>query len=141
VRFQCWRESDARYRKRSAKRSDSRLKVTDVVTFYPPIDLSINPQAKKVASPSKAHAPFLLRLFNDCYVPDKAIRDNALVSPSQADAASSLSTVVIVTCEGDNLAPEGDALDEKLKDGRRTVVYRVLKGMLDAPVTAPQWQH
>ena len=38
--------------------------------------------------------------------------------------------MVILTCDGDNLAPECDTLAEKLKDGKRKVTHHVLEGML-----------
>jgi acetyl esterase/lipase len=51
------------------------------------------------------------------------------VSPSLADPADFPSTVAILTCEGDVLAPEANFLANKLEDGHRKVINRTLKAV------------
>ncbi|KAF2185674.1 alpha/beta-hydrolase, partial [Zopfia rhizophila CBS 207.26] len=111
------------------KRTLVDLTIPVVVAIYPVTDLSIKPEAKTVPNPRKPTSPHIANLFNDCYAPDKAIRTDPRVSPSLADPADFPPTVAILTCEGDNLAPEANALADKLGDGQRKVVNRTLKAV------------
>lgn len=104
-------------------------KIPVAVALYPVTDLSIAPEAKIVDEPKKAHPPFMQHLFSDCYVPDKAMRNDPRVSPSAADPVESPPTVVILTCDGDIFAPEASALADELDDGRRRVINRTLKNV------------
>lgn len=105
------------------------LDIVAVVAFYPETDLAVAPETKTVPNPIKAHPPFMLHFFHDCFVPDKSMRADPLVSPSRADPASFPSTVAILTCEGDTFAPEALELAEKLDDGKREVVVKNLEGV------------
>jgi acetyl esterase/lipase len=103
------------------------LVIRVVVAIYPVTDISIAPEAKVAPKPRRPLPKFLSHLFDDSYVPDKVTRTDPRVSPSRADPADFPSTVAIVTCDGDTLAPEANALADKLRDGQRTVVSRMLK--------------
>lgn len=103
------------------------LTILVVVAIYPVTNLSIAPEAKTVPKPRKPIPAHMARFFNDCYVPDKALTTDPRVSPSLADPVEFPSTVVIITCDGDTLSPEGSALADKLDDGHRKVINRTLK--------------
>lgn len=112
-----------------------RLDIKAVVAFYPPTDLSIAPEAKRAPKPRRPIPARMARFFDECYIQDwTTSRKDPRVSPSYAEKDAFPPTVVIITCEGDTLAPEADALAEKLNDGgssssrrRRRVVHRRLK--------------
>jgi hypothetical protein len=76
------------------------------VAWYPVADLSINPRVKSVRKPKNPMPPWLASLFNDCYVPDVAMGKDHRVSPGLASKHGFPGEVVVVTCEGDTLAPE-----------------------------------
>jgi acetyl esterase/lipase len=106
------------------------IDIKAVVAFYPPTDLSIAPEAKRAPDPRSRPIPAAVaRFFNRCYIPDSASRKDPRISPAYADKDGFPGTVVIITCDGDNLAPEGDALATKLDDGRHRVVHVPLKGV------------
>ncbi|KAJ9272416.1 hypothetical protein DTO212C5_1601 [Paecilomyces variotii] len=90
------------------------------VAFYPVTNLTILPEAKIVPKPRYPIHPALGRIFDACYVPDsvrdRSVMRNPLISPSFVDEEDFPDTVVIITCEGDTLAPEGNELAEKLKE-------------------------
>ncbi|KAF2870197.1 Alpha/Beta hydrolase protein [Massariosphaeria phaeospora] len=102
-------------------------KIILAVALYPVTDLSIDYSQKTVPRPINPHPPFMANLFNDCYAPELSLRSNPRVSPGLADPSTFPDTIVLLTCEGDNFAPEGDALAEKLQDGKRRVVHKRLK--------------
>ncbi|KAK7955704.1 Alpha/Beta hydrolase protein [Apiospora aurea] len=97
-------------------------------------------------SPSlRAHAPWILRMFADAYAPDPASRTDPAVSPGFADAEAYPQTTAFLTCEGDNLRWEIEALVARLReveggpegnegDGgkKREVHYKMLEGVCHA---------
>ncbi|KAK7209419.1 hypothetical protein V2G26_016597 [Clonostachys chloroleuca] len=108
------------------------INVPLVLAFYPVTDISINPDEKTVPNPITPIPNWLAGLFNDCYAPDKTARTNPRVSPGLADPSSYPDTVLIITCEGDNLSPEANDLAARIDaadDGRRTVIHRCLPGV------------
>ncbi|KAK8054523.1 esterase/lipase [Apiospora phragmitis] len=123
------------------------LRIPVVVAVYPPTDLSVPPKERKqVARPVRPIPPQMAELFDECYAPDPATRGDPRCSPGRADAALFPEHVVIVTCGGDNCAPEADALAARLKkDAQRKVVHEVMEGMPHAfdktcqPGT-PEWE-
>lgn len=105
--------------------------ISAVVAVYPATDLVIPAEDKK--PPKDGIEPMnqaAMKLFTDCLVPDKSVRADPRVSPGRADPSTYSQTVAIMTCEGDNLAPEALALAEKLeKDPQRTVVSEMFLGV------------
>ncbi|KAF2709251.1 alpha/beta-hydrolase [Pleomassaria siparia CBS 279.74] len=106
------------------KKLQSVIKIMAVVAFYPLTDHSIDPEDKVAPKPKRAFSVTMLRFMSENYVPDKRLRTDPKVSPGRADASEFPPTVVMVTCEGDNLGPEGVALGERLKNagGERKVI-------------------
>ncbi|KAL1881692.1 hypothetical protein Plec18167_003291 [Paecilomyces lecythidis] len=116
----------------SAAEHDFEIKAT--VVFYPVTNFTILPEAKVVPKPRYPIRPALGHVFDACYVPDsvvdRSVMRNPLISPSLADERSFPATLVIVTCEGDTLAPEANELAERLKRGEgRKVVNVQLEGV------------
>lgn len=102
------------------------IKIPVAIAIYPLSDHSIAPEKKVVPKPVGAFSPAQLHMFSDCYVPDKSMRTDPRVSPGLADVESFPETVVVVTCEGDNLGPEGLALVERLEregDERKVISW------------------
>lgn len=109
------------------KKLASVVGINAVVSFYPYIDLAAPPEGKKVSKPIRPFPSWMLRLFNDCYVPDPGLRRDPAVSPYYADPADFPDTVALITCEGDVLRPEAEELVEKLRrnndSGKRIIGY------------------
>ncbi|KAL1975218.1 hypothetical protein VTN31DRAFT_3610 [Thermomyces dupontii] len=104
-----------------------KLQIPMVVAIYPVVDITIEPAQKTVPKPIRPVPTFLARVFNDSYTPNPELRRDPRVSPTLADPSSFPGTVVIVTCEGDTFAPEGNAFAVKLQDGKRKVVHQFLE--------------
>lgn len=112
------------------KTLDQLVKIPVVISFYPATDLSIPAEGRKAPKPGLKEFPMpIINIFFDCYAPDKNMRTDPLVSPGLADTDCFPDTVAILTCEGDNFAPEALALAEKLHDGRRRVVSSMIKNV------------
>ncbi|KAH8695239.1 Alpha/Beta hydrolase protein [Talaromyces proteolyticus] len=106
------------------------ISIPVVVAVYPVTDFTIASEAKKVPRPRRPIPPALARVFNASYLPDAELKKDVRVSPGLAAAADFPSTVVIITVDGDTLAPEAIALAERLgKDQTRKVVSRTLTGV------------
>ncbi|CAH0024421.1 unnamed protein product [Clonostachys rhizophaga] len=95
------------------------------VAFYPVTNKAADPEQKVAPQSNKPVPAGISRIFNDCYVPDVAVRSDPRVSPEFADPDSFPERVTILTAAGDNLAPEGNALASKLDNGHRKVVTRM----------------
>ncbi|CAH0043647.1 unnamed protein product [Clonostachys solani] len=95
------------------------------VAFYPVTNKAADPEQKVAPQSNKPVPAGISRIFNDCYVPDVAVRSDPRVSPEFADPDSFPDRVTILTAGGDNLAPEGNALAAKLDNGHRKVVTRM----------------
>ncbi|KAL1990241.1 hypothetical protein VTN49DRAFT_6080 [Thermomyces lanuginosus] len=104
-----------------------KLQIPMAIAIYPVVDITVEPAQKVVPKPIRPIPAFLARIFNDSYTPNPESRKDPRVSPALADPSSFPGTVVIVTCEGDTLAPESNALAERLKDGKRKVVHKFLE--------------
>ncbi|KAL6405754.1 esterase [Ilyonectria robusta] len=113
-------------------RTQSMLQIPVVVAMYPPTDLSIAAEAKTVPNPQKIIPAPVARVICDCYVPDLATRKDPRVSPGLANPHDFPDTVAILTCSGDTLSPEANALASKLHDGKRKVVNITLEGVYHA---------
>ncbi|KAK8124059.1 hypothetical protein PG999_003977 [Apiospora kogelbergensis] len=106
------------------------LQIPVVVAVYPPTDLSVPAaERKQVEKPIRPIPPQMAALFDECWTPDPKTRLDPRASPGRADPALFPDHVVIVTCGGDNCAPEANDLADKLKDGKRKVVHEVMEGM------------
>ncbi|CRG91026.1 hypothetical protein PISL3812_08074 [Talaromyces islandicus] len=106
------------------------INIPVVIAVYPVTDLSIPPEAKKAPHPRRPIPPVLAHVFNASYLPDAELEKDARVSPSLADVADFPSVVVIITADGDSLAPEAIALAERLEEDKtRKVVSRTLTGV------------
>ncbi|KAK0636836.1 Alpha/Beta hydrolase protein [Bombardia bombarda] len=104
------------------------LGIAAVVAVYPETDLSLAPEVKtaRTARPIRPHPAWFLDLFHDSFVPDGALRETALVSPSKADVGDFPRVVAMMTAEGDIYSPEALELAGRLEDedgeGKRKVV-------------------
>ncbi|EEU33374.1 uncharacterized protein NECHADRAFT_89544 [Fusarium vanettenii 77-13-4] len=105
------------------------LKIQVTVAIYPPVDLSIDPEAKTVPHPIRPIPAAVARIFDACYIPDDSLRSDPRISPTFADPALFPEAVVILTCSGDTLAPEGNAMATKLQNGKRRVINQTLEGV------------
>ncbi|KAK8029595.1 hypothetical protein PG993_010886 [Apiospora rasikravindrae] len=122
------------------------MQIPVVVAVYPPVDLSVPAEARKqVEKPVRPIPPQMAALFDECYTPDPETRKDPRVSPGRTEPALFPGHVVIITCGGDNCAPEANGLASRLKDGKRKVVNEVMEGMPHAfdktclPGT-PEWE-
>lgn len=70
-----------------------------------------------------------MRLFMDSYIPDHDLQKDPHISPWYEDPALFPDAVAILTCSGDTLAPEGNALARKLDDGKRKITHVELKNV------------
>lgn len=101
--------------------------VVGVVGVYPSTDNETPPADKK--APKEGIDPMdvkTMEMFVECYTPDEESRRNPLASPVRAGPSMYPDTVGIFTCEGDPLAPEGLELVQRLEDGERKVVSKML---------------
>jgi acetyl esterase/lipase len=111
----------------SSKEDRLEFEISTAIAMYPVTDLSIAPEAKTVPNPKRPHPHFMQHLFNECYAPDLDSRKHPRVSPSAADPAHFPATVLILTCDGDIFEPEASELAQKLDDGKRRVIHRIMK--------------
>lgn len=105
------------------------LQIPIVAALYPVTDISIDPATKTVPNPVRPIPANIAGLWDDAYTPDSAIRKDPRVSPSLAEPSAFPDTVVILTCEGDTLAPEAIALASRLEETNRTVVNKTFPNM------------
>ncbi|UPL00516.1 hypothetical protein LCI18_011450 [Fusarium solani-melongenae] len=113
----------------SLKESYPTLKIQVAVAIYPPVDLSIDPEAKAVPHPIRPIPADVARIFDACYIPDNSLRSDPRISPTFADPTLFPEVVVILTCSGDTLSPEGNAMAAKLQNGKRRVINQTLEGV------------
>ncbi|KAM6529274.1 hypothetical protein FALCPG4_007421 [Fusarium falciforme] len=111
------------------KESYPTLNIQVTVAIYPPVDLSIDPEAKTVPHPIRPIPAAVARIFDACYIPDNSLRSDPRISPTFADPTLFPEVVVILTCSGDTLAPEGNAMAAKLQNGKRRVINQTLEGV------------
>ncbi|KAK7911511.1 esterase/lipase [Apiospora marii] len=122
------------------------VQIPVVVAVYPPVDLSVPAaERKQVEKPVRPIPPQMAALFDECYTPDPELRKDPRCSPGRTDPSLFPENVVIITCGGDNCAPEANELAGKLKDDKRKVVNEVMEEMPHAfdktcqPGT-PEWE-
>lgn len=105
-------------------RRNLKVDVRAVAAVYPMVDMSIPNDQKIVPKPIRPLTPKIMDLFDACYLPDASKQADPLVSPALAPIIEFPQTVVIITAEGDVLAPEADAFAKRLDDGERIVVHK-----------------
>jgi acetyl esterase/lipase len=98
------------------------IQIPIVLALYPWTDLSIAPDKRVIPKPVRAISPAQISMMTDCYLPDKSLCTDPKVSPGLAPVEAFPETVVVVTCEGDTLGPEGVDLGKRLKEAGRKVV-------------------
>ncbi|KAJ5303836.1 uncharacterized protein N7443_003496 [Penicillium atrosanguineum] len=96
--------------------------VRGVVAFYPPTDLSIPVENRYPPNSKYPRATWLYRLAYDCYIPSAADKKDPRMSPMYADVHEFPAHMMFVTCDGDELCPEAEALGQKVNVGSRSVV-------------------
>ncbi|KAI0197591.1 Alpha/Beta hydrolase protein [Astrocystis sublimbata] len=114
------------------KRLAGVINIDAVLLLYPLIDLAAPPETKRVPRPIRPMPPWQLRMFNDCYAPDTSMRTDPAVSGGFADVDDFPSTVAIMTCDGDVLKGEGDALGARLRrsdKNNRKIIEHTLEGV------------
>lgn len=88
-----------------------------VVAFYPPTDISLEPETKSAPDPAGKPIPdWLARTFNDFYAPHPIDRTEPLLSPAKMETSQFPDKALIITCAYDNLAHEAEAFADKLKE-------------------------
>lgn len=105
------------------------LSVKIGVAVYAGLDLAVDPATKEAPRPGRVIPLKIAKLITECYAPDPATRTDPRVSPSLAEPDAYPDSMVVLTCDGDNFAPEANALAEKLSDGKRKVTHRMLEGV------------
>lgn len=99
-----------------------------VAAFYPVCDLAADAGAKTAPVPGGQPIPaFAARLFDACYTPAPTDRRDPRVSPLFAAPDRFPARVLVVTCDHDTLAPEAEALADKIAavPGKRVVHRRI----------------
>lgn len=99
-----------------------------ILTFYPPLDLYMEPGAKVSPDPTgKPISPALARMFNKCYIPSGMDARDPRISPGYAAAERFPDRVLMVTAAGDNLAAEAETLAARISQlpGREVICRRM----------------
>lgn len=106
---------------------ENSARVRAVVSFYPPTDLSIDPEDRRPPNPKYSTPTAFQRFSSACYIPPSVDKTDPRLSPLYANPTLFPQDVVIITCDGDFLCLEGEELAHKLDVGSRSVVHtRVL---------------
>lgn len=113
----------------STIRDRFKLNIRIPVVFYPGADLSADANSRVVPHPVRPVPAFAMRLFIDSYVPDHELRKDPRISPWFADPTLFPDAVAILTCSGDSMSPEGNALANKLEDGKRKITHIELENV------------
>ncbi|KAI3171782.1 hypothetical protein CBS147317_1211 [Penicillium roqueforti] len=99
-----------------------------LLAFYPVTDIGSDPGAKIAPARADFVIPLaLMRLFDRCYVPPSFDKRDPRISPTYAPADRFPRRVLMITADGDTLAPEGEELAERIKTlpGRHVVSERM----------------
>ncbi|KAJ5296992.1 uncharacterized protein N7443_007885 [Penicillium atrosanguineum] len=100
-----------------------------LIAFYPPVDLSADPATKGAPDPNGRVIPVpVARLFNRCYLPSTFDARDPRISPKFASLDRFPRRILMITCEGDSLALEGEELAEKLQHEGHYVVSERMNG-------------
>lgn len=106
-----------------------RLNIRAALGVYPGTDLATDPQTRIIPEPVQPIPPKVLDIFFDSYAPLKSSRTDPRVSPLFADPELYPPNITILTCSGDVLKPEADALAARLT--QRSTPCRVNAVTLD----------
>jgi acetyl esterase/lipase len=101
-----------------------------LIAFYPPCDISIEPELKKEPdSGGKPLPPFIARLFNQSYIPEGEDPKNPRISPRYAPVDRFPKNLLMISCGFDNLALEAEALaaDIERSTGHHVIRQRAEK--------------
>ncbi|KAK8033840.1 alpha/beta-hydrolase [Apiospora marii] len=125
------------------------ISIEMLLSIYGSADLATEGAAKKKPVPHlRAHAPWILDMFAEAYAPAPPFsRADPAVSPLFADPGAFPRAAAFLTCEGDNLRWEIEALVERLREQEgggtttttdekgqrgREVPYKMLEGVCHA---------
>ncbi|KAJ5210842.1 Alpha/beta hydrolase fold-3 [Penicillium cf. griseofulvum] len=87
-----------------------------LIAIYPVTDLSPDPGAKIAPARADFVIPVpVMRLFDRCYIPPSLDRRDPRISPLYSQMDRFPRRVLMITADGDTLAPEGEALAQKIK--------------------------
>ncbi|KAK1149354.1 hypothetical protein N8T08_006577 [Aspergillus melleus] len=87
-----------------------------VIAFYPAVDWTTDVGAKKAPNPNGQPIPAcIMRLFSKALFQSQVDFASPYVSPLYATPESYPDRLLVVTADGDSLAPEAEALVEKLQ--------------------------
>ncbi|KAJ5464258.1 Alpha/beta hydrolase fold-3 [Penicillium sp. IBT 31633x] len=88
-----------------------------LVTIYPVTDLSQDPATKTAPARADFVIPtVVMRFFDNCYVPSSIRKQDPRLSPLYAQADRFPRRILIITADGDTLAPEAEALAQKIQE-------------------------
>ncbi|KAI2999227.1 hypothetical protein CBS147346_7772 [Aspergillus niger] len=101
-----------------------------VLAVYPVVDLHTDPALKTAPDPSGRAIPAVIsKIFDRCYTHAAYDTRDPRISPLYASADRFPARVMIVTAACDNLAPEAEALAEKIaKEPGKEVVRQRMQG-------------
>ncbi|KAH8695664.1 Alpha/Beta hydrolase protein [Talaromyces proteolyticus] len=105
------------------------VRINAVILYYPITNFTLDPASRVRQDINNRLAISLVRLIYSCYVPEMSMRKDVRASPILDDPSFFPETVVIFTCEGDNIDLEAEKLAREIDDGSRTVVLRRLKAI------------
>lgn len=111
-------------------REDGKPHLCLQVLNYPPLDLTPAAENPPQENRSKVLNPKIAKLFNACYAPDPATRNDVLVSPGLASVAdlTGMPPALIITAELDMLCTAGNAYAQKLQHAGVPVTQRMFSG-------------
>ena len=99
-----------------------------LLAIYPVTDLIPGPESKIAPARADFVIPLaVMRLFDRCYVPSSFGKRDPRISPTYAQADRFPRRVLMITADGDTLAPEGEELAQRIKglEGRHVVSERM----------------
>lgn len=101
-----------------------------LLAFYPICDRLTPPELKKAPDASGRPIPvFMARIFNQSYIQTNVDVRDPRISPLFAPAENFPKNLLVITCAYDNLAPEAEALAEKVEadKGHHVILRRMEK--------------
>jgi acetyl esterase len=104
------------------------------VLHYPPLDLVTSGHdkvARRTAAPGRVITPWMVELFNQAYIPNRAERAHPLASPvyaQNADGLNGIAPALVITAQRDLLRDEGVAYAAKLRAAGALREYREVAG-------------
>ncbi|KAK6219463.1 hypothetical protein LQW54_002195 [Pestalotiopsis sp. IQ-011] len=106
--------------------------VRAVAAFYPPTNMTVHPADKKTLDGALPAIPPLLRFFmstfSAAYLPPGVDPSDPRASVLEADPKHFPDNMLIITAEKDRLAPEAEALADKLQKAGKSVLLKRFDG-------------